>query len=261
MGFEVTYHYKEALETVGEYDEVVLTKTAKIGKYKEDVPLEVLAGKIIAQLARRNILIVDIDIVEFAPKKISYKETSTGILIRNKKFSFDSGAVISESGDSDYDDEDLSAILENEKLLEKIKSAIGPQEPVQKLNLAPRNSKSSSSKSSPPPSSSGKRSLRMEIYDPEITNDEKNKQKGLKFSMGKKYPIYEEKSLGVGGIMNYVTKDDSGKEVEVGSDSFVVPTKGLAFNDDGPRYFGEADSEPNIWGNIQTQDNIPDVRG
>lgn len=259
MGFEVTYHYKEALEAAGEYDEVILTKTAKIGKYKEEVPLEVLAGKIIAQLARRNILIVDIDIVEFAPKKISYKETSSGILIKNKKFSFDSGAVISDSGDSDYDDEDLAVILENEKLLEKIKGAIGPQEPVQKVNLAPRNS-SKSGTSAPPPSSSGKRSLRMEIYDPEITTDHKNKQKGLKFSIGKKYPIYEEKSLGVGGIMNYVTKDDSGKEVEVGSDSFVVPTQGLAFNDDGPRYFGEADVEPNIWGNVQTEDNVPDLR-
>lgn len=250
MGFEVTYHYKEATETAGEYSEDVLMKTSKIGNYKEDVPLEVLAGKIMAQLARRNILIVDIEIVEYAPKKISYKENASGILIKNRKFSFDSGAVVSDSGTDDYDEEDLNSILENKSLLEKLKKAIGPQEPAPKVNLASKSA-----------AQSGRKSLRMEVYDPEITNEAKNQQKGFKFTKGKRYPIYEEKSLGVGGIMSYVTKDDSGKEVEVGSDSFVVPTQGLAFDGEGPRYFGESAQEPDIWGGVKTEDNMPDLRG
>ena len=251
MGFEVTYHYKESTEIAGEYSEDLLTKTVKIGKYKEDVSLDVLAGKIIAQLARRNILIVDIDIIEYAPKKVSYKETSSGILIKNKKFSFDSGAVVSESEDRDYDDEDINSILENKNLLEKLKKAIVPQQPSPKVNLASKNNISSD----------GRKSLRMETYDPEITTQAKIQQRGLKFTLGKKYPIYEEKSLGVGGIMNYLTKDDSGKEVEIGSDCFVVPTQGLAFEDEGPRYFGESNREPDIWGNVKVEDNMPDLRG
>jgi hypothetical protein len=143
MGFEITYYYKEATEVAGTYEEEVLMKTSKIGKFDEDVSLDILAGKIMAQLARRNILIVDIEIFEYTKKKINYKETDSGILIKNKKFSFDSGAMVTATAEED--DEELTSILENKDLLEKIKRAIGPIEPGQVKqtglkNLASKNS-------------------------------------------------------------------------------------------------------------------------
>ena len=115
--FEIKYFYKESAEP-GFYKDEILTKTLKVGRFGEDISLEILAGKIMAQLARRNILIVDIEIYEYAKKKIKYKETDSGIIIKNKKFSFDSGAVVESNLE---DDEEVSRILEDENLLSKIK--------------------------------------------------------------------------------------------------------------------------------------------
>lgn len=245
MGFEVTYFYKEADEFPGSYKEEILSKSCKIGKFEQDVPLETLAGKIISQLARRNILIVDIEIYEFAKKKISYKQTETGISIKNKKFNFDSGtAIIADS----EEDEELSRILENSDLLEKIKKVIFPQSSCYVKNQI-----------KVPNQSNGKKILRQEIYEPELLTKAKVEQKGYKFTVGKKYPIYAEKK-GL-GISNYVTKDDTGREVEVSCDCFVVPSAGLSFDDEGPQYYGAQKSEINLWKNMNIDDNMPDIRG
>jgi hypothetical protein len=242
MGFEITYFYKEADEFPGVYKEEILSKTSKVGKFEEDVPLENLAGKIIAQLARRNILIVDIEIYEYTKKKISYKQTDTGISIRNKKFNFEAGAVV--SSDSE-DDEELSRILENEELVDKIKKVLSPSCSNSNSNVAtkPLNSK---------------RVLRYEIYEPELLTKSKIEQRGYKFTVGKKYPIYSEIKKGI--VINYITKDDTGREVEVGSDCFVIPPVGLSFNDESPQYYGAQNSEFDLWKNIKTEEVMPDIR-
>lgn len=254
MGFEITYYYKEASEVAGQYKEEVLKKTTKIGKINEDVSLNILAGKIMAQLARRNILIVDIEIFEYVKKKISYKENNKGILIKNKSFSFDSGAII--SSDFNEGDEELNKILEDEVLLEKIKNIISPnvatdnytQEPVEqkKVNLCKKKTEN-------------KKILRQEIYDPELVTKAKIEQKGYRFTVGKKYPIFLEKSLGA-GILNYVTKDDSGKEVEVSSECFVVPPVGLSYEDEEPQYHGASSCEVDLWKNVNLEESMPDIR-
>lgn len=252
MGFEITYYYKEACDVPGTYKDDVLEKTTKIGKYDEDVPLEVLAGKIMSQLARRNILIVDIEIFEYTKKKISYKENENGILIKNKKFSFDSGAIISSESE---EDEEISKILDDDVLLEKIKKIISPSySAVQdgsadqpKINLC-QNKKTDN-----------KRVLRQEIYEPELLTKSKIEQKGYRFTVGKKYPIYSEKSLAA-GILNYLTKDDSGREVEVSSECFIVPPAGLSFGEDEPQYHGASQCEVDLWKNTRTEESVPDIR-
>ena len=93
MGYELIFHYKEA-ESPGVYKDEIKNKSYKIGKVTEDVGLDVLAGKILAQLARRSILIVDVEIYEYAKKKLNYRETNDGIVLKNKKFSFDSGVIL-----------------------------------------------------------------------------------------------------------------------------------------------------------------------
>lgn len=251
MGFEITYYYKEATGP-GIYNEEVLMKTSKIGKFDEDVSLETLAGKIMAQLARRNILIVDVEIFEYTKKKINYKENETGIVIKNKKFSFDTGAAITASSE---EDEELARILQDEELIKKIKSALNLNVSTNKgcqaqglKNLCPRNSKTE-----------GKKSLRQEVYDPEVIAKMKVEQKGYKFTVGKKYSIFSEKSLG--GNMVYVTKDDTGREVEVGADCFIVPPVGLSFDAEEPQYFGASgNSDVDLWKNVRTEDQMPDIR-
>lgn len=247
MGYEIKYYYKESADEAGTYKEEIISKTTKVGKFEEEISLDVLAGKIMAQLARRNILIVDIEIFEFTKKKISYKETESGILIKNKKFSFDSGVIIESA--SEEDEEDLEKILQNENLILKLKSILSPGS-ENKKNIAPRNKNQSSSR----------KVLRRETYDPEIVNKHKIEQRGLRFTVGKQYPIYSEKNVGV-GVINYLTTDDTGREVEVISDCFVAPSVGLSFQDSEPQYFGaEGGSEINLWNNVQVENNVPDIR-
>lgn len=251
MGFEITYFYKESNDTPGNYGEEVLSKTTKIGKFEEEVSLDVLAGKIISQLARRNILIVDIEIFEYTKKKISYKETPNGIFIKNKKFSFDSGAMVRQ--EEENIDEELSEILQNEKLLEKIKKHLN----IQSKNCSNDSRNSNINLANRTSSSSSKRALRQEVYDPEITTKFKIEQKGYKFTVGRKYSIFSEKSFG--GAIVYQTKDDTGREVEVASDCFIVPPAGLSF-DEEPQYYGGDSQDVDLWKNVRTEENMPDIR-
>lgn len=239
MGYEVVFSYKESAGKPGEYGEEVKKKTCRIGRTTEDVPLDVLAGKIMSQLARRNILIVDVEIYEYAKKKMSYRESSDGIVLKNKKFSFASGSVAELEGfeEGSEEDEDFKPIPSPSKDLAD-KSC-----PIAAKNLAKPH----------------RRALRHEIYEPEPLAEFKAKQKGLKFTVGKKYPIYSESSMGT--TIVYKTTDDSGREVDVSSEYFVAIGAGLMDQDDGPRYVGAEDrkEEINLWGNTEHVD-MPDIR-
>jgi hypothetical protein len=90
MGYECCYKYHEKVE--GDYNkEEVKTFKKKVGDPFEDVPLNKLATVVMAQLARRDIWIIDVEILELSKKPISFRETKNGIIIKNKKFSFDLG--------------------------------------------------------------------------------------------------------------------------------------------------------------------------
>jgi hypothetical protein len=243
MGYEVIFSYKESAEKPGEYGDEIKKRTCRIGKTTEDIPLESLAAKIMSQLARRNILIVDVEIYEYAKKKVGYRESSDGIVIKNKKFGFDSGPVVevddseevSEDGDEDF-------------------------KPIPQVSkeLADRSCPISAAKNSGP-APTRRRVIRHEIYEPEPLAEFKAKQKGLKFTMGKRYPIYSESSMGT--TIVYKTTDDSGRDVDVSSEYFVAVGAGLIMQDEGPRYVGAENQkeEINLWGKYENAD-VPDIR-
>jgi hypothetical protein len=237
MGFEVTYSYKEATGEPGRYSEDVKTKTVKIGGVTEEVGLGALAAKIMTQLARRNILIVDIEIHEYAKKKVSYRETDTGIVIKNKKFSFDSGKVVEtdELGDEVSSEEEFRPL------------------PSPSKDLADR---------SCPLSAKGptRRAIRHETYDPEPISEFKARQKGLKFTKGKKYPIYSESSMG--STVVYKTTDDAGRDVDISSEYFVAVGSGLIQQEEGPTYVGAENQreEINLWARHEISTDMPDIR-
>jgi hypothetical protein len=234
MGYEIVFKYKESGETPGLYKDEILEKTQKVGKITEEVGIDVIAGKIMSQLARRNILIVDVEIYEYAKKKLSYRETSDGIVIKNKKFSFDSGSVVV----TDEFEEDFKPIPSPSKELADKSCPLAA-----KMHVQPQ----------------FKRAIRHEIFEPEPLALHKAQQKGLKFTVGKKYPIYSETSLGTTII--YKTTDDRGKDVEVSSEYFMAVGAGLIEQDEGPKYVGAENvkQEINLWGNYESVD-MPDIR-
>ena len=88
MGYEVKYHYHDKTESGYDTDDVKIF-TKRVGKSFEDASLGAVASAIIRQLARRDIWVVNVEIVEFVKKEISFRESKGGIVIKNRKFNFD----------------------------------------------------------------------------------------------------------------------------------------------------------------------------
>jgi hypothetical protein len=88
MGYEVLFSYNEKKDN-GYDSENVKTLKKVVGKATEDTPLEHLAALIFRQFARRDVMVFDVEIYEYTKKRISFKENKDGILLKNKKFSFD----------------------------------------------------------------------------------------------------------------------------------------------------------------------------
>lgn len=235
MGYEVIYRYKEATETPGVYSDEIKERSTKIGKVTEEVPLEALAAKVMSQLARRNVLIVDVEIWEYEKRNISYRETPNGIVLKNKKFSFDAGRV---AETCDWD-----------------------ESPAEDFKPIPTPSKDLADRSCPVKRSQNlaRRAIRQETYDPDPVGEHKVRQKGLKFTVGRKYPVYSEESMG--STLIYVTTDDTGREVRANAEYFVAVGAGLSQEDEGPRYVGAENQkdEINLWGNVEHTD-MPDIR-
>lgn len=186
MGYEVTFHFYEKKEDGRGYDvESPKTFPKNLGKM-EDVPLEKLASLIMKQFARRDVMIFDVEIYEFAKKKISFKETKGGILIKNKKFMLD-GTV-----------ESIEEVLELEESPEPI---VPP--PVRKVPVV-----------------MNERPERWEIYNPDPTLFSAM-SKTYQLTPRKKYPIYrEENGMQMINkqempIVKYVVVDDTGNRVSV----------------------------------------------
>ena len=90
MGFEVVYKYWDKLEDGSYNKDEVKEMKRKVGEPFEDVSLEALAQKIMAQMARRDIWVLpEVEIYELKKQKISFRETKGGVIIKNKKFFLD----------------------------------------------------------------------------------------------------------------------------------------------------------------------------
>lgn len=216
MGYECVLHYHEEIAK-GEYNkDEMKTKSLKIGSPYDDIPLEMLAGKIMAQLARRNMLIVDVEIFEFAKKKLSYKETEDGILIKNKKFGFDDDQIIYNSLNvsSNVEEIDVAENLPSNKVeyTHNVTPVVSPAN--LNINISPKKIKP----------------IRYELFQPADTylmNIYKTKK--MPFTLNAKYPIFKETPAGldVRTGMNYLTKDDNGQDRTV-NDKYFTPIVSLS---------------------------------
>jgi len=244
MGFEVLYRCHEKVE--GEYNrEETKTFKKKVGDPFEEVPLERLAGAVMAQLARRDVWIVDVEVYELSKKQISFKEAKGGIVLKNKKFLFDGGGT-----------ESSTIIVED--MMEK--QAIQPQPQVQysdyssdNVNIAGR-----LPDAHPHNNNGQRRPVDWMTFAPELPQMIEVKQKNIRFTPDKKYPVFEKRPSpsGIGEI--FVMVDDTGREQLI-SDKYFVPgninlfaDKELGFSesqksrDGGNLYWGGSNSEPEM---------------
>lgn len=297
MGYEIQFKFFKkksegfGYETEGEPE---VMKVA-VGKQWDEIDLDEVAKACFGQMAKRNILIVDAEIFEYTKKKISFKMKDDGISIKNRKFSYDiTGAIKSESEQDSVQNFiplPQQQVGQNGQLLQPHEMMRGvPQQqqqqivPVQQTanqqdishlppevqaeirqmqNIQPQQRAANPSERMRPILPPAGQPLRYEVYDPHPDLAQIAKQKRIPFTIGKKYPIYEEKPdrRGVFFGMIYVTEDDQGNRRAL-NDKHFVPQQNLTggFDSDArPNHIARVAVEENqvaVGGKVM---NLPDV--
>ncbi len=270
MGYEVVYYYHEEIER-GEYNkEETKEGMVIVGEAWEDVELDYLAGKVMALLARRSILVTSLEISEFKKKSVTFREAKDGIVIKNRKFKFDDGSTLKgESLEQSDPMDQLKALLDaNPNLIEDLgiagaskvsASGAQPHENMQgtsesrKSLQLPKQAVSKLFKNPTP--------LRYELFNPVIDGLQHDaKRRGMKFTLGKRYPIYEERPAGTAQAgMMYFTLDDEGKKQAMSDKFFQTETSQLIGDQErGVQIQDQSDSKLQWSGVIG--DNMPSVR-
>ena len=214
----------------------------KVGKPYDDTSYEKLAASIMGQFARRDIMVTDVDIMEFVKKKISFRETKNGICIKNKKYLFDGTAEI----------EFIEEQPEQQQYAAPVAQNINIAPVTQNVNVA---AQAQTVPGVVPDPFLGKKPLRHEVFEPDDVMAQDARKRGLKFTRGNKYPIYEEKQ-NRNGIMHgmiYVTKDDVGNKQMMSDRLFVFKQDlvgGNQFREDSGGV--DLDYGPGLVGNTQT---------
>jgi hypothetical protein len=240
MGYEVKYHYHDKTESGYDTDDVKIF-TKRVGKSFEDTSLGAVASAIIRQLARRDIWVVNVEIVEFVKKEISFRESKGGIVIKNKKFNFDS---ISQSIVEDEDVEDVEDVDDVDDVDEGTVDTPAVPLPVK-----------------PPVVESLGRPLRKESFNPEVPGlAQECQRRGYAFTLGKLYDIYKE-TPDFRGLMHgmvYTVLDDNGKKREMNDKHFASDAVLKGFeNPATPRSAGGTGLN---WQGTVSSD-MPDLRG
>ena len=224
MAFEVVFKYYEKINN--DYDkskELEYKKT--IGSLENDLPLEKLASVILGQMARRDILVFDVEIYEFTKKKISFKENKNGIVIKNKKFNLGLESILVSE-----EDEKSNCLLENKFQSERQPCNL----PVQQSSVVPMTIPNNIVPMAVPITQSNiaskkplkdSKPIKTMIFSP--TDLKYLKGKPWRFTPNKKYNIYKEKMAPSGVGMIFYAIDDTNREVEVSDEFFISDTINL----------------------------------
>ena len=223
MGFEIKYVFHEKKDD-GSYNlEEKKEFKRSLGDPFEEIDLNELASAILKQFGRRDVLVVDVDIVELIRKPVSFKEAKGGIILKNRKYSFDEEVCLNSR--------DVAQAVPPNMLqyLPKLPPPM-PDKPIPYDEEVQQQQQLAVVK--PPkqvvPKLLGAKPIRYEIYDPEPELFRAARQRGLKFTPGGRYPIYEERrgdSIGLGFM--YVTVDNAGNKQIIHGSHFQPETKGL----------------------------------
>lgn len=246
MGYEVTYLYHEKTDNGYNKEETKKLKK-RVGDPFEEVPLEKLAAAIMTQYARRDIWVVGVECYELSKKEISFREAKNGIIIKNKKFLWG---------------ENSNIVVEDMEQAPAPMALPAPiQHPHQQMAVAGQQARLPAV-AHQPHNNGQLRPVKYMIFMPELQMMPEVKQKGLRFTPDKKYPIFhiQPSPTGIGEVYKMV--DDTGREQLV-SDKYFVPADPVLFAD---RELGFSESAAQrdggklFWGNAEQEPNMPDIR-
>lgn len=208
MGFEVLYKYHERLETGGYDKDNTKELKRRVGDAYEDVPLEKVAAAIMQQLARRDIWVVDVSLVEYTRKPVSFKETKGGIVIKNKKFILDQ--------DNTLVGQDLVSQDVTPQAVPG-QQVVHPHEKVQ----APAHQNRRPAAPAPQNRSNGRRPIRKVVYMP--STPELVRKHGLagRLTIEGEYDVFEDRMNPNGVGTEYLLRDDHGRELWAQDEHFV----------------------------------------
>lgn len=256
MGFECVYKYHDRLEEGGYDRDETKSFKKKVGDPFEDVPLTKLAAAVMAQLARRDVWIVDVEVYELSKKQVSFKETKGGIILKNKKFLFDGGG------------EEESTIIVQDMIqhapqpvytAQPYTPTPGPISQTSEINVQGQ-TESQFQPHNAIQQAVPKRPVDYVVFSPELQQMVEVKQKNLRFTVDKKYPVYKKES-GIGGEI-FTMIDDTGRQQLVSEKYFVAPPAGLY--GDKELGFSESPSQRDggklYWGGANAEPDMPEIR-
>jgi len=247
MGYEVCYKYHEKVD--GEYKKDDLKSfKRKIGDPFDDTPLEKVSAAIIAQFARRDIWIVDVEVFELTKKKVAFKETKGGIVLKNKKFLFDSiqgSFEVEDLKEEENNCQDQNSDQNGTKNCNNSNVNIVPS--IQNVNVS---------------APAKRRVIDNLVFSPEPQQLLQVKSKNLKLTIDKKYEVYQKKSSpsGLGDLCLII--DDEGKEQFV-SDLYFIPATINLFADKELGFSENQEQKENnklLWGDASSEVNMPKLR-
>ncbi len=231
MGYEVTYQFYKKNEDTPGYDmESSEELKAAVGDPFEDVSLEQLAGAIMAQFARRDIMVFDAEVIELSRKPIKFKETSGGIILKNKKYSFDQGTQLH------VQDVVEAPVLPPGVMPHEVASPRPAAPAPAQQSLVPYDEEALAEQAAsqpvpvptvrpPTPGLPGRSPIRYEIFDPDQVLAREAMKRGLKFTLKQRYPVYKE-TVGPTGFYDYETVDDDNTPRTLSSTHFQPETRG-----------------------------------
>lgn len=247
MGYEVKYLYYEKGENGYNTEEEKELK-AKVGDPFEEVPLEKLAAAIMAQFARRDLMIFNAEVIELSRKPINFRQTDGGIILKNKKYSFDQGAQLHcqdvvETPAPTQLPQTINIAPQRPKAIELV-AYDDEQKQQEELQRQQNLKQQQAANKKPVPRLAGMAPIRYEIFDPEPILLQAARERGLQFTQGHRYPIYEERrgdSIAAG--LMYVTANDAGIKQIIHSSHFQPELKGLIGDFEPDRAFSGSSSD------------------
>jgi hypothetical protein len=253
MGYECVYHYHERLEEGGYNKDETKTMKRKVGDAYDEVPLEKVASVVMAQLARRDIWVTNVEIFEYTKKPITFRETKGGIVIKNKKFAMDGENVTMQDIEVAPAPTSLTIVATN------------GQHPhnVAQNGQHPHNNQIVPSNNQLAPANRPAKPRRTVMFMPAQPGDiqELHKQ-GYIFTVEKRYPVYGEsphpRQIGVNILR---TIDDNGRDANVSDVCFVPAETHLIA--DRELNFSKANGnmvpdEKLVWSNVMAE--MPNLR-
>lgn len=239
MGYEIKLKYHPKFEDSFGYDtEQKKEMTKKVGKAFDDTGLEQLAAALIAQMARRDILIYEVEVDELVRRSITVKECKDGrgIIVKGKRFSLDKAARLVEEAEvvspppASVPAVMPQAVHPHEQIAEqrRLQAAIQPASEDQVEDLYSNPQKAIVKHATPPVPVNQKKVLYWVYFEPYMWQAEVKSMK-LRCTEDKKYPVHRVLPSPDGRLDNQkiIITDDTGQLVTLDEKYFTSAGKGL----------------------------------